>query len=61
MITCNEPEFAALPPGQIVPILANRGLISDRNAVFTGCCTLTDRLTGRVEHGHHKNQEPFHD
>jgi putative transposase len=24
--SCNEPEFAALPPGQIVPILADRGL-----------------------------------
>jgi putative transposase len=24
--TCNEPEFAALPPGQIVPALADRGL-----------------------------------
>jgi putative transposase len=26
LFTCNEPEFAALPPGQIVPILADRGL-----------------------------------
>ena len=26
LLTCNEPEFAALPPGQIVPILADRGL-----------------------------------
>jgi transposase len=25
LLTCNEPEFAALPPGQIVPILADRG------------------------------------
>jgi putative transposase len=25
LLTCNEREFAALPPGQIVPILANRG------------------------------------
>jgi len=25
-LTCNEPEFAALPPGQIVPIMAERGL-----------------------------------
>jgi len=24
LLTCNEPEFAALPPGQIVPILADR-------------------------------------
>jgi transposase InsO family protein len=26
LFTCNEPEFAALPPGQIVPVLADRGL-----------------------------------
>ena len=26
LLTCNEPEFSALPPGQIVPILADRGL-----------------------------------
>ena len=26
LLTCNEPEFAALPPGQIVPALADRGL-----------------------------------
>jgi hypothetical protein len=26
LLTCNHPEFKALPPGQIVPILADRGL-----------------------------------
>jgi transposase InsO family protein len=26
LLACNEPEFAALPPGQIVPVLADRGL-----------------------------------
>ena len=26
LLTCNEQEFAALPPGQIVPLLADRGL-----------------------------------
>ena len=26
LFTCNEPEFAALLPGQIAPVLANRGL-----------------------------------
>ena len=26
LLTCNEPEFAALPPSQIVPVLADRGL-----------------------------------
>ena len=27
LLTCNQPEFAALSPGQIVPILAVRGLV----------------------------------
>ena len=26
LLTCDEPEFAALPPGHIVPILADKGL-----------------------------------
>jgi transposase InsO family protein len=26
LLTCNQPEFAAQPPGQIVPVLADRGL-----------------------------------
>jgi transposase len=26
LLTCNQPEFAALPPGQIVPALADQGL-----------------------------------
>ena len=26
LLSCNETEFAALPPGQIVPVLADRGL-----------------------------------
>ena len=28
LLTCNESEFAALPPGQILPILADQGLFS---------------------------------
>ena len=26
LLTCNEPEFAALPPGQIVTVLTDRVL-----------------------------------
>ena len=36
------------------------GFISVRNAAFTGCCTLTDRFTGGVVHGHHRNQDQCH-
>jgi hypothetical protein len=25
LLTCNQPEFAALTPGQIMPVLADRG------------------------------------
>jgi transposase InsO family protein len=41
LLTRNEPEFAALPPGQIVPILADRGL-------FIG----SERSFYRVLHAH---------
>jgi len=26
LLTCKEPEFAGLPPGQVVPVLADRGI-----------------------------------
>ena len=41
LLTCNEPEFAALPPGQIVPVLADRG-------VYIG----SERSFYRVLHAH---------
>jgi len=41
LLTCNEPEFAALAPGQIVPILADRG-------VYIG----SERSFYRVLHAH---------
>jgi transposase-like protein len=40
LLTCNQPEYASLPPGQIVPALADQGSISARKAAFTGCCML---------------------
>ena len=41
LLTCNQPEFAALPPGQIVPILADQGL-------YIG----SERSFYRVPHAH---------
>jgi putative transposase len=41
LFTCNQPEFAALPPGQIVPVLADRG-------VYIG----SERSLYRVLHAH---------
>ena len=34
LLTCNEPEFAALPPGQIVPVLADQGLYIGSESSF---------------------------
>jgi transposase InsO family protein len=41
LLTCNQPEFAPLPPGQIVPALADRG-------VYIG----SERSFYRVLHAH---------
>ena len=41
LLTCNQPEYASLPPGQIVPVLADRGL-------FIG----SERSFYRVLHAH---------
>jgi hypothetical protein len=41
LLTCNEPEFAALPSGQIVPVLADQG-------VYIG----SERSFYRVLHAH---------
>jgi putative transposase len=35
LLTCKEPEFAALPRGQIVPVWPIAGFISVRNAALT--------------------------
>lgn len=41
LLTCNQPEYSSLPPGQIVPVLADRGL-------FIG----SERSFYRVLHAH---------
>ena len=47
LLTCNQPEFAALPPGQIVPILADRGLY---NSFGEDCVYGSERSFHRVLH-----------
>ena len=49
LLTCNQPEFAALPPGQIVPILADRGL---HNSYGEACGYGSERSFYRVLHAH---------
>ena len=38
LLTCNQPEFAALPPGQIVPVLAEWGLDNSFGEDFVYLC-----------------------
>ena len=49
LLTCNEPEFAALPPGQIVPVLADRGRY---NSCGEDCVYGSERSFYRVLHAH---------
>jgi hypothetical protein len=34
LLTCNQPEYASLPPGQIVPALADQGLFIGSESSF---------------------------
>ena len=34
LLTCNEPKYASLPPGQIVPDLADQGIYIDSERSF---------------------------
>ena len=34
LLTCNQPEYASLPPGQIVPALADQGLFIGSESIF---------------------------
>ena len=49
-LSCNDPEFAALPPGQIVPILADRDLFigSERSFHLTLFASVQDHRRGRI-------------
>jgi len=49
LLACNEPEFAALPPGQIVPVLADRGLYNSSGEDFVYG---SERSFYRVLHAH---------
>ena len=49
LLTCNQSEFAALPPGQIVPILADRGIY---NSSGEDCVYGSERSFYRVLHAH---------
>ena len=56
LLTSNEPEFAAVPPGQIVAfaIPAEKTASTGQSSASTACCTpLGGRTEAGVELGHH--------
>ena len=57
MLLCSQPEYEALPPGQIEPALTNRGCASVPRAAFTGCSMPTAKCSVgvRVGQGHQGN------
>jgi putative transposase len=56
LLTCNEPEFAALPPGQIVPVLSDRGLYVGSERSFYRVLLPMAKPTGAVVPGHQRAQ-----
>jgi hypothetical protein len=56
LLMCNEPEFASLPPGQIMPILAD---VSAQSGVSSGCSIHTSKPIGEDERGHHRSAGRF--
>ena len=53
LLTCNEPEFAALPPGQIVPVLADRPRFQERCHPFCQHTRgLEDMSNASLQRGH---------
>ena len=55
VLTCNQPLYASLAPGQIVPALVYRGSTAAVSAASTECCMLTARPTGAVVPGHQRS------
>ena len=60
LLTRNQPQFAALPPGQIVPILADRGLYIGSERSFYRVLHAMDKPIGGVAPGHHRSPGQFH-
>lgn len=68
LLTCNEPVFAACPPGRpcrswriaacITPM--EKPAATALSAAFTGCSMPTTRFIGVVEQGHHSSRAKCH-
>jgi len=59
LLIFNEPEFAALPPGQIVPVFEDRSLYTGSERSFYRVLHAHGQV-GVIVHGHHSNQDPCH-
>ena len=60
LLTCNEPEFAGLPPGQIVRVLADRGLSIGSERSFYRVLHAHGQVHQRGRARPHRNQDPCH-
>ena len=60
LLTCNESEFAALPPGQILPILADQGLFSGIERSFYRVLHVMARSIAVDGPGHHRSRALCH-
>lgn len=60
LLTCYEPEFAALPPGRSCRSWRIGASILFPNAAFIECSTPMGRPIGVVEHAHLRSPDWFH-
>jgi len=60
LLTCNGPEFAALPPGQFVPILADRGPYIGSERSLYRCSMPMARLIAVAVHGRSRSPARCH-
>ena len=56
LLTCNEPQYASLPPGQIVPDLADQGIYIGSERSFYRVLHALASCTAAVGHGYRRSQ-----
>ena len=58
LLTCNQPQYASLPPGQIVPALADQKLFIGSESSFYRVLHRQGSATAAGVPGCHRNQAP---
>jgi transposase len=56
LLTCNQPEYASLPPGQIVPALADQGLYIGSETSFYRVLHQAGQCRVGHDHRRHRGQ-----